>query len=295
MASPLAARTPRNGPDAHRMAATQRGAGRSLTAGQAWPPAGRSRRSLHQKERTPQTHYSLSREHSPTATGIPPHGAEHTGLACPPATRRKTTPPILPSIGQRTPPHPLQEQNPQHRRDHTQRPKHIDAARILHDPTQRQATEGNDAQEQPETQHMPKTTIKHTQEHTLRMDSPHPLNKAIVLMLGNHTQLHARIDIAKEIARLRHHQRKARRRDQHRLDHINRIVVLWMHRSSVAKPGGFTHRVQGGRQAACSSSGASASRNASRKSQASEALLAAVTKARRSLRSIRDQCARYAT
>lgn len=140
---------------------------------------------------------------------------------------------------------------------------------------------------------MPKTTNKHAKKHTLRMDSPHPINKTIVLMLGNHTQLHARVDIAKEIARLRHHQRKARRRNQHRLDRINRIVVLWMHAASVAKPGVFTHRVQGGRQAACSSS--SASRNASRKSQASEALLAAVTKARRSLRSIRDQCARYAT
>ena len=109
---------------------------------------------------------------------------------------------------------------------------------------------------------MPKTTNQHTKEHTLRMDSPHPINKAIVLMLGNHTQLPARIDIAKEIARLRHHQRKARRRDQHRLDRINRIVVLWMHAASVPKPNHRTHQPQGGRQAACSSSGTSASTRA---------------------------------
>ena len=61
------------------------------------------------------------------------------------------------------------------------------------------------------------------------MDSPHPLNKATVLMLGRHTQLHARIDIAKEIARLRHRQCKARHRNQRRLDRINCILVSGMH------------------------------------------------------------------
>lgn len=85
------------------------------------------------------------------------------------------------------------------------------------------------------------------------MDSSHPIDKTIVLMRSDHTELDARIHIAKEITRLGYRQCKARRVSQERLDRINCIVVLRMHRTSVAKPREQTHRVQGGRQAAYSS------------------------------------------
>ena len=99
-----AARGPRNGSDAHRMAATQRDAGRNLTAGQAWPPAAPQPPILQPRGNDPEDPTADCPGKTLTTAGLPQHRAEHIGGACRPATRRKTTQPILPTIGQRTQP-----------------------------------------------------------------------------------------------------------------------------------------------------------------------------------------------